>query len=253
MKTRNLILPVLIAILAFNFSCSKDDESEIREFETIGFDSEVVMEKLPEGLKSSDDEHAQMAVDYVESAIDWGDFSDHLTPPEDAVKAGKKSSETYTWTWNYGGAYVLTMWWTYHDDAQKNYWDIDIQYNGTDRYNYLSAWESKDQRSGQIMYNYQWVCAMDDASTDCEDVFWSYDWNVDNNDNYIFNFVVEAEEDGAANSMKYETKVNNDGSGSVKYYIYGDLFYDLNWDSAGNGSWIYYPGENQMSGSWTVN
>lgn len=252
MKNQKIILSVLMTLFVLNFSCSKDDEPEVKEFETIGFDSEAVIEKLPDGLKNSDNEYARMAVDYVESTADWSDFSDQLIPPEDAVKTGKKSSETYTWTWNYGGAYVLTMWWTYHDDSEKNYWDIDIQYGGEDRYNYLQAWESKDNSSGQIKYNYQWACAMDDNPSECENLFWIYDWSIDENENCTFNQIVEAEEDAYAESLRYETIVNNDGAGSVKYYMYGELFYEITWDSAGNGSYTHYLGEDSFSGTWTI-
>ncbi len=250
MKNQKVFLSALLTLFVLSFSCSKDDEPEVKEFETIGFDSVAIIEKLPEGLKNSDNEYAEMAVDYVENAIDWSSFSDQLVPPENAVKTGKKSSETYTWTWNYGGAYVLTLWWTFHDDSEKNYWDIDIQYNEGERYSYLQAWEAKDNSSGQIQYNFQWACSMDDHASECEDLFWIYTWDVDENENYTFKYIIEADDDSYNESLRYETVVNNDGSGYVRYYFYEELFYDLNWDQDGNGSWTYYFGGD--SGSWTV-
>jgi len=45
--------------------------------------------------------------------------------------------------------------------------------------------------------------------------------------------------------------VNADGSGSVDYYMEGEVFYHMEWDVAGNGSWVIYPGtEYSMSGTW---
>ena len=252
MTTKKFFLPLFLAALVLSVSCSKEDEPEIRDFETLGFDTEVVLDKLPEGLVNSNDEYAQMAVDYVESALDWGVFSDQLTPPDDAMKTGKKSSETYTWSWNYGGGYVLTMWWEYRDDASKNYWDIDIQYADYPRSSYLQAWETKDGRSGEVKYNWQWACVIDESTSGCEDYYWMYSWNLDNDDNYTFDFLVEAEEDGVNSTMNYQVLVNNDGSGSVDYYFYDELFYSLDWDAAGNGSWVYYFGDESMSGTWTV-
>ncbi len=252
MKNKIQILAMFFIAVFIAFSCSKDDEPDVRDFETISFDREVVLEKLPDGLKNSQDPYAQQAVGYVESALNWSDFSSQLDPPENAVKVGKKKGDTYTWTWNYGSQYILTLWWTYSDDADKNYWEIDIQYGDGERSDYINAWENKDDSGGEVLYNYAWVCAMDEPSSECENLYWVYNWNRDENDNFLFTYSIEAEDDEFESSMNYETFVNDDGSGSVDYYFYGEHFYHMEWDSDGNGSWVQYLGESEITGSWSV-
>jgi hypothetical protein len=198
---------------------------------------------------NSQDPYAQQAVGYVESALNWSDFSGQMTPPDDAVNG---SDNSFTWTWNYGGMYVITMWWEYSDDNTKNYWEIDVQYGDGDRYDYITAWEYKDGTGGEVLYNYAWICAAEEPASECEDLYWKYTWELDEDNNYIFTYSVESEDDEYENSIMYETRVNDDGSGSVDYYFMDELFYHMEWDTEGNGSWVQYFGDTEISGSWDI-
>jgi hypothetical protein len=248
MNSKVYLLPFFMLLLVLGVSCSKDEDPEPRNFETIGFNSEEVLAKLPPGLLNSEDEYAQTAVDDIESALDWSGFYDNFTPPDDAVKEG---TDSYSWHWNYAGD-NLTLWWEYDSDSQKNYWEMDIQYNEGDRYDYLDAWESKDGKSGEIKYNFEWACSMDENPEECEKLYWIYSWNLNSNGDYTFTYLVEADEEEYSAFMSYTVIINNDGSGSIEYYFYDELFYNITWDSEGNGSWTYYFGDTEMSGNWTV-
>jgi len=52
--------------------------------------------------------------------------------------------------------------------------------------------------------------------------------------------------------MQYSILINGDGSGELDYYYYDQLFYHMEWDAAGNGSWHYYFGETEDSGTWSA-
>ena len=251
-KTNSLAILSLLFMVFFAISCSKDDPAEdIRNYETLSFDSEEVIALLPDKLKSSDDSYAQQAVDYVESALDYSSFAHAFTPPDNASKIGKKASESYSWSWNYGMYGNLTMIWTYSDDASKNYWDVDIQLNDSPKYSYVDAWEYKNGSGGELVYNFAWVCALEEEE-ECEDAYWKYTWSKDASGNFEFNYIVDSSEDEYEAVLKYQTMVNADGSGSVDYYLEDQLFYHMEWDAIGNGSWIYYFGDFSQSGSWTV-
>ncbi|MBN1119357.1 MAG: hypothetical protein JXA77_19255 [Bacteroidales bacterium] len=255
-KEKLFALLSVIAIVFFSISCSDKDkdidtDDEVTKLE---FNTEEVINSLPDGLKSSDNEYAQQVVSYVESATDWSSFADNLEPPEDAEIISLKSAntnKTYKWSWSYGG-YSYAFYWEYSDDASKRYWDLDIQYNNGPRYNYIEAWESKSGTKGEIKYNFQWVCASEESTSDCEDLYWVYTWEVDALNAYNFKYVWESTESEYEYYLSYDVKVNENGSGFVKYYINGGLLYYLIWDSIGNGSWTYYFGDLEQTGSWTV-
>ena len=65
--------------------CNKDEESA-DDFAELSFDSQVVMDKLPEGLINSTDDKAQECVDMIEQALDMSAFQSNLVVPGDAVR-----------------------------------------------------------------------------------------------------------------------------------------------------------------------
>jgi hypothetical protein len=244
-------LPMLITVI---FSgCSKDPELENPEFESITFDAEVVLDKLPAGLVNSDDTYAQQAVGAIESALDMSSFMDDMTPPEDAERTSKKASGD-SWSWTYtDGTTTYTFYWEYEEDNAKKYWTMDIQINGGAKYNYIYAWETKDGKQGEVQYNFNWVYAEEEMTEEYEDLYWKYNWNIDAAGNYTFYYEVDSTEPEYDYSMRYEVVVNSDGSGSVDYYLTDVPFYHMEWDAMGNGSWAYYSdGTETMSGNWTV-
>lgn len=242
---------LLLFALIFT-SCEKEEETP--EFQSIAFDSEEVLDKLPAGLVNSDDTYAQQAVGAIESALDMSSFMDDMTPPEYAERTSKKASGD-TWSWTVSdGMMSYTFHWTYEEDNAKKYWTMDIQFDDGPLFNYISAWETKDGKEGEVLYNFNWVEAYDEEDPgEYENLYWNYSWNIDASGNYTFYYEVDSTEPEYDYSLRYEVIVNSNGSGSVVYYITGTPFSQMEWDADGNGSWAYYEeGTEIASGNWTV-
>lgn len=238
---------VILAMLATG--CKKDDPAPA--FEEFSFDAEEVLAKLPDGLKNSTDEYAQQCVGFIESAVDMSSFFDNMTPPDDARQTDKKgSSGTWSWTWSYMGE-SYTFYWTYDEDNTKRYWTMEIQFGDGPRYDYIEAWEMKDGSQGWLSFNFNWVYIYDD-SEDYEDLYWTYTWRTDGDGTYYFDWYYDSSESGYQYLMHYDIVINPDGSGSIDYYSADVLFYHMEWDAAGNGSWAYYLGDYTMTGAWTA-
>mgnify|MGYP001075224990 FL=1 len=91
---------------------------------------------------------------------------------------------------------------------------------------------------------------MDPEDADLVDLHWIYNWDLDSNGNYHIDWTYESSEADVDNYMSYNILINADGSGTVDYYLNDVLFYHMEWDSAGNGSWVYYFGDSENSGTW---
>jgi len=231
--------------------CNKEEDETPGNFAELAFDGQEVMDQLPEGLLNSNDEMARECVDMIEQALDMSAFQANLIVPDNAVRVSKKASgDTWYWTWNYMGE-IWTFYWTYSEDAAKNYWTMKIQYGNGEKYDYISAWEYKDGSGGEVVYSFNWVLIYDDVE-DYEDLHWTYRWNVDSSGNYQFGWTYDSDNLEVNYYLKYEIVVNADGSGTLDYYLNDSLFYHIEWDTAGNGSWIYYLGDFTQSGSWSA-
>ena len=97
----------------------------------------------------------------------------------------KATGEAWQWTIS-DGVNSITFYWEYEEDGTKNHWTMDIQMDDGPLYNYLYAWETKDGKQGQVQFNFNWVAAYE-GDTDKEDLYWTYDWELDNEGNYTFN------------------------------------------------------------------
>jgi len=251
MKNVKLTLTVILAVnLALFTSCSK--VSNTPPDEQLSFDTEEVMDQVPTALLNSTDTYAMQCVSGIETAMDMSAFMDNLVPPEDAVRSLRKSSEG-TWEWTVStGYYTVTFYWTYEEDSQKRMWTMEVQFDGGTVYPYISAWEKKDGSEGEILYNFAWADAYYETNY-YEDLYWRYHWTKDSAGNYTFTWNYESSDDTYQYYMSYEVVVNADGSGTIDYYSMDSLFYHMEWDTLGNGSWAYYSdGEEFMSGTWVV-
>jgi hypothetical protein len=242
----------ILAVALVTLGCNKDN-NEVPPTEELSFDTQEVMDKLPPGLLNSDDEYALQCVDDIEAALDMSTFMDDMVPPENAERTSKKSVSGDTWSWTVSdGSKTYTFFWSYEEDNAKKYWTMDIQFNDGDRYSYISAWESKDGKRGEVLYNFNWVTAYE-GSADYEDLYWKYTWTLDDDGNYTFGWDYDSNSEEYDYFLKYTVVVNADGSGTIDYYTLDAHFYNMEWDAAGNGSWTYYYGEGYTeAGTWTV-
>jgi hypothetical protein len=253
MKTRFYLKGVaaffLLLILAVG--CKKEDDPP--QFEQIGFDSQEVLDLLPAGLTSSADDKAKECVGMIDDALDMSSFMDNMEVPENAQKTAKKGTTgTWSWTWNYIGGELWTFYWTYDEDNSKMYWTMEIQFGDGPRYDYIEAWEAKDGSGGEVTYNFNWA-AIYDGETGYEDLYLRITWNVDTAGNYSYSWYWDADTTEYLYLWRYDIIVNADGSGSIDYYLADELYYHMEWDALGNGTWAYYFGGGLNStGSWTT-
>ena len=129
---------------------------------------------------------------------------------------------------------------------------MQIQFDEGEIFDYITAWENKDGKSGEVRYNFNWVNAYY-GETDYQNLYWKYAWTLDNDGNYNFGWDYDSDSEEYDYFLNYSVVVNADGSGSIDYYTLDVQFYHMEWDAQGNGSWTYYYGVgNTMSGTWNV-
>jgi len=240
------LFAIVATVSLFLSSCNKDTPPT----EMISFDSEEIMDNVPDGLLNSTDSYAEQCVSGIETALDMSSFMSDMEPPDDAIRTLKGGS---TWQWTVTNfMYTITFYWTYEEDSEKRYWTMEIKFGDGESYPYITAWETKDGSEGEIQYNFGWTAAYQSVE-DYEDLYWKYHWNKDASGNYTFTWNYESSDDTYQYYLSYEVVVNADGSGSINYYSMDVLFYHMEWDSLGNGSYTYYySGTQEISGSWTV-
>ena len=242
-----------VGVLLISFivvGCKKEDVSP--DFQKMTFDGQEVLDKLPAGLTNSADDYAKECISMINSALDMSEFIDDMDVPEDAEKAAKKGSgDTWSWSISVQG-YLYTFYWTYSEDNVKHYWTMEIQVDGGTKHAYIQAWENKDGSGGEVKYNFNWVAAVY-GYTEYEDIFWTYNWTLDGAGNYHFIMTWDSGYGADGYYLTYEVVVNDDGSGSIEYWLMNELVYEMEWDALGNGTWTYYSGGVEMtSGSWSA-
>ncbi|MFZ5942222.1 MAG: hypothetical protein ACOYXB_16775 [Bacteroidota bacterium] len=245
-KSKHLLYFAALAFtLSFFTSCK---EADTPPDEMLSFEPETIMDQVPEALKNSTDEYAVLCVSDIASALDMSTFMGDLVPPDEAVR-----STGDTWRWSVSSyTYTMTFYWTYEEDSQKRTWTMEVQFENGTIYPYITAWEKKDGSEGEILYNFAWAQAYG-TTEDFEELYWTYHWTKDAAGNYTFSWNYDSSDESFEYFLKYEVKVNADGSGSIDYYSVGTKFYHMEWDTEGNGSWSYYSsGEEYLSGTWTV-
>jgi len=240
----------LFAILVAG--CNKDENEGPADLAEFSFDDQAVLDRLPDGLLSSSDPKAQECVDMIEEALDMSAFMENLEVPDNAQRSAKKASgETWSWTFSYMGG-TWTFYWTYDEDNTKRYWTMEIQFGEGPRFDYITAWEMKDGTGGEVVYSFNWVQIYEEDYEDYVDLHWTYTWNLDSMGNYYFSWSYDADGIEYDYYMNYEIVIYADGSGELDYYFMDELYYHMEWDAAGNGSWHYYLGGYEESGSWTA-
>src|SRR6056297_2784323 len=147
----------ILVMAAITMGCNKEGEN-VPPTETLSFNKQEVIDNLPQAMLNSDDQYAQRCVGDIESALDMSDFMEDMVPPDYAEKTSKKAVAGDTWSWTVSdGSMSYTFYWSYDEDDAKRYWTMDIQFDDGERYPYISAWESKDGKLGEVSYNFQWA------------------------------------------------------------------------------------------------
>ena len=166
----------------------------------------------------------------------------------------KTSKKGTSGTWSWGLDYELEMWtfyWTYDEDNTKDTWTMEIQFGEGPMYDYITAWEMKDGSEGEVIYDFNWA-AIYDGEEDYVDLYWKYTWRLDSSGDYYFSWYYDADDEEYEYYLRYDVVVKSDGSGSIDYYFFDELYYQMLWDALGNGSWGYFFAGSDLSGTWTA-
>jgi hypothetical protein len=254
MKMQRLFygLSILLALGLVFSACSREDDPTPEEFREISFDGDVVLDKVPDGLKNSTDTYAQMCYGYIQSAVDMSSFIETMEVPDDARKSNAKSSGD-TWSWSFSdGARSWTFYWTYEESGGKRYWSMDVQFDGGATYDYIDAWESMDGTEGEVVYNFMWAYVYTGEEYSEEDFqYWRYAWELANDGTYTLTYIIDSDDPEYDVLYNYVVTVNDDGSGEVALYFYDELWYLMTWAVDGSGTWAWYLEDgSEFSGAW---
>jgi hypothetical protein len=240
---------VLFALLFIAVSCKDDEPAVQQDLSTaeLSFKTGEDPVAIPSGLLQSTDPNAQQAVVFLEQANGMADLISSLQPPTGATKSstpinGKSSNGgrtevayvVYTWTsGNTTIAYQISE--TSTEYIFELFWKLSPD---SEFLKYLHAEESKLGKEG-FLNSY-------DPFGTTTDYLVRYQWNEVSDGTFYFDLLTQGDE------FTINIVSNPDNSGSVKYYVSKELYYDIAWNADGSGSWILYDfdGTVNSSGSW---
>jgi len=251
MKTTKISL--FLAVVFFAASCKKDEVKPTSSLDntslSLASQSEIVT--APTGLENSSDEKAQLAASWIGSINEMTNYLSYMKPPAGATKSTTKivaknarvatagDYETWTWTDSQGNSVAYQI----SETTDSYVFDLFLKLSGqADWLKYFHAEEKKDKSSG-TMYILD-VYGSNDASVK----ILQYDWTLSGT---LFTFKMTSELDnGFVINLTYHTDTK---AGEVVYIIGGKKWYDILWDTHGNGQWTLYQEDGVMiqdSGTW---
>jgi hypothetical protein len=218
MKSRNIFF-VLISFLIITFSSScKKDEIKPDDIPQPTFSQKSKIVEKPEGLVNSTCPNAQKGSGYFDIINGMLNYFVDIQMPEDAKFLETNPNGSWTWTWEEGN---FSAWLTYTENETEYIWDYDEDLS-SERKNRLNVNEKKDGKHGEMKV---------------------YADNSFNNDTIIADYTWNYTEDGSLNFMsdfntyKIIVNIKTDGSGDLKYYVETWIWYSVNWNADGSGSW----------------
>ncbi len=234
-------------------ACSKEDEGEVKpegtdlEEVSLSLAEESVNNaiEVPQGMSSSDNEYAQMAVGYVNMVNTVGSYFTYFKPPAGAeqsnqpispsnARMGAANKEYLVYKWTHQD---ITVAYQLSDEGDKYVWEIFWKQGDEGFKKYVYAEENKTAKQGMMkVYNI---------------------FEGKNEELYIFSW--DKKENGAlvmtgsfpAGGFSYTVSVNPDASGDVVYYESDKKLYAMTWTSKGDGTWTAYEdGKKSFEGTW---
>jgi hypothetical protein len=204
----------------------------------------------PSAMANSNDTYAMEANGYVAMANAMSGYVQYFKPPQGAVKSSTPitvangrvaATQTeylvYTWTDPQGSG--VSVAYQVSEQSDKYVFEAFIKFAQEDEWmRYVYVEETKDGSEGVMrVYN----AFMGDGS-----LLLTYTWKRAGDN---FDFVMTTAEYETSITINTKTK-----AGSVKYTYGGELAFTMTWDAAGNGQWVHYgeDGEVSESGSWKV-
>jgi len=239
---KNISLFTLIFLIILS-GCSKNDENNpVTPKTEEPAKLELKEITVPEHLKQVQDQHAQIALGYIQMANGLTNYAAFFTPPSGAKHLPKSNSVEDEWTWTEDN---LTVTLVYSEGESTISWKVILTglYEGftATNWTFMEAEQSKDGNSGHLTI-YKPV-------TTTIAVNWEWNNNSNGSSSFIFtNF---------ESSMKMQIDVNADDSGILKVFTANDsqfiLSYKIIWTAAGSGEWWEYDttGTQTDHGTWT--
>ncbi|ELR73913.1 hypothetical protein C900_00077 [Fulvivirga imtechensis AK7] len=203
--------------------------------------------EVPSAMMESTDEKAQLATSYISAANGISQYLANFQPPAGATKSStpitasngrmaQTQEEYLIYTWS---DTEITVAYQISQTTDNYVFEIFFKYKDEAEFvKFIHAEESKTQRKG-------FMDIYDIYGGTGNEVVFSYAWEEKADGTFHFDF------ESADGGFVMKLVVNPDKSGSLKYYLSGELYYDINWDAAGNGTWTWYS-DPVESGSWTV-
>ncbi len=257
MKQFRLLLFLALSVVIF--SCSKDEDptpaSSSLETATLSLSANATVVSAPAAMRASTDDYAVMASGYVQSVNGMTNYLSMFTVPAGAVKTSagitasnarvastQKEYLVYTWSDANNGTVAYQI----SEESGKYVFELFFKAKSASSWlRYLYAEEMKDKSAG-AMKVYDIFTGGPTTS-----VLVSYSWAKSGD---VLNFTMEVPDPDF--SYKIVISVNlKTNSGSVSYYLGGVKWYDMIWDTKGNGTWSWYEEDGKTvseSGKWTV-
>lgn len=253
MKITKLLL-LLVAALAFACSDDDDDQSSL-ENQTLSFASNEQVIAAPTAMQSSENQEAQTALYWIENANAMSLYLSYMQVPSGATKSNDRitasngrvnaSGDVVVYTWasdDMAIAYQIS------ETSDSYVFEVfikitDIQPEWT---KYFHAEEKKDRSSG-FMNIYDAIDS-DDPSV----ILLSYTWSRSGD---MFTFTFSSPDENPEYEYSVTMVINEKTkAGSITYKTGGEKDFEMTWDAAGNGTYIYYDDKGQIEdeGTWTA-
>ncbi|CAN5341837.1 hypothetical protein BH09BAC1_BH09BAC1_20870 [soil metagenome] len=228
----NTLLLCLSLGLVIGFSSCKKDKDEEKPFVTNASKfSDPAYVPLSSSFSNSTNPDAQQALSYaqmIKSQLQA--YSSFFNIPADAsYSAGKVLG---VWTWNYqgytaeymveevGSRYLFTYTWTY----------LGSPYYG------FTGWEETSGNAGHLEMNF----------VDANELY-TIDW-TNNSGNFVIDMKLA---DAGVVYSRYVGTYNANGSGNVKFYDDGDLYYEALWNTDGSGTATTYNSDGTVEDTYS--
>lgn len=238
----------LLGFVVLFSACSNDDEEVAPEKDwedvQVGLFSEEGQQiMVPEAMQQSSDPHVAAVNTYILNATLLPSMYSTLfiMPEEGAVKrsspitasnARMAASDYWVYEW---GTDTASIAYQFYEEGGQQFFELFLNTADKGYFKWMEIVQSKDGKEGTMKW-------FDDAG---ESMVWT--WEVRDDESYYLTYH-DIDED-----YRYEIISNKDLSGSIKSYTEDNLDMEMEWDSAGNGSWKEYDGDSLVDeGEWTV-
>lgn len=245
----------ILGLVLLSTACSKDDDDakprKNLNQQKVSFleDSEVI--SVPNKMLQSENTYAQMAAAWVQLANSMSVMSAYSEIPTGASNHAKivasngrsaAAGDTETWVWSDQSGYSIG----YQVAEQSNSYSFEIflKEPGEDWLKYMEAEEKKDRTSGKLVIFDIYKSKSEDGSAE----LLRYDWTRAGDS---FTMTIGTYEDDFKLTFNINTKT---GAGDVLYKVEGKVIYEIEWDAAGNGSYVFFDEDGEIldEGEWTA-